>query len=498
MKYIEPFPQEFNHLASEFEAESKAGNRTVVIVGYSVASLIYAIFSLADTRFYPETAQFLLVARWLAILVWVSTIGYLYRQKELKSNYYVPIFLSVAASALLTEAILIISGEPTGPYMVAVPIFILVGGMVPSPLKWAVANNLTWLALFIAAPIGFGLVFDWPRFLFYCAMVASAAIASTVMNIQLTRLRWESFLNRHRAEETSEENARLYRMVKRFNEELEGMVRERTHELSEAYAKLELLDKNKLDFIKVVSHELRTPMTIFSGYSQMLIGNPTIKADNMLSVAVQSIRDGSIWLKEIVNMMLDVVKIDSKTLEVILESVSMAAVLEKVHAAFADAIKERNLTLTLTGLDSLPKIEADSELLYKVFYNIVVNAIKYTPDGGSVVVNGETFEGQGTAANQGVKITVSDTGIGIDPEYHEVIFDKFYQTGKVELHSSGKTKFKGGGPGLGLAIARGIVLAHGGKIWVESPGNDESACPGSRFIVTLPVVQVKAIPIENA
>jgi hypothetical protein len=87
----------------------------------------------------------------------------------------------------------------------------------------------------------------------------------------------------------------------------------------------------------------------------------------------------------------------------------------------------------------------------------------------------------------GVEIVVSDTGIGIAPDVQDLIFTKFYQTGKLNLHSSGKTKFKGGGQGLGLAIAKGIVDAHGGKIWVESPGYNEQTCPGSRFHVVLPI-----------
>ena len=82
---------------------------------------------------------------------------------------------------------------------------------------------------------------------------------------------------------------------------------------------------------------------------------------------------------------------------------------------------------------------------------------------------------------------VGDTGVGIDPEHHELIFEKFYQRGEVALHSSGRTKFKGGGPGLGLAIVRGIVQAHDGKIWVESEGHDEQRCPGSRFHILLPL-----------
>ena len=88
-----------------------------------------------------------------------------------------------------------------------------------------------------------------------------------------------------------------------------------------------------------------------------------------------------------------------------------------------------------------------------------------------------------------VDITISDTGIGIDPEHHKQIFEKFYQTGEVAFHSTGQTKFKGGGPGLGLAIVRGIVEAHGGQVWVESDGHDEATYPGSSFYVRLPVKQ---------
>jgi signal transduction histidine kinase len=83
-------------------------------------------------------------------------------------------------------------------------------------------------------------------------------------------------------------------------------------------------------------------------------------------------------------------------------------------------------------------------------------------------------------------VTVEDTGIGISAENQTSIFDKFGQLGRVELHSSGKTKFKGGGPGLGLPIAKGILEAHGGSLWVESPGHDETACPGSTFHMLIP------------
>jgi signal transduction histidine kinase len=115
---------------------------------------------------------------------------------------------------------------------------------------------------------------------------------------------------------------------------------------------------------------------------------------------------------------------------------------------------------------------------------VIGNAIKYTPDGGKVTVTGRNIENAGQPE---VEVAVKDTGIGIDPEYQKLVFEKFFQTGEVLLHSSGKTKFKGGGPGLGLAIARGIVEAHEGRIWLESQGHDETKNPGTTVFVRLPV-----------
>jgi signal transduction histidine kinase len=87
----------------------------------------------------------------------------------------------------------------------------------------------------------------------------------------------------------------------------------------------------------------------------------------------------------------------------------------------------------------------------------------------------------------GVEVRVQDTGIGVDAEQHELIFEKFYQVGDATVHSSGKTSFKGGGPGLGLAIVRGVARAHGGKAWVESSGHDEVNYSGSTFYLQLPI-----------
>jgi signal transduction histidine kinase len=151
------------------------------------------------------------------------------------------------------------------------------------------------------------------------------------------------------------------------------------------------------------------------------------------------------------------------------------------------ASDERKITIQ-TDFPSTVQIEADLEGLRKVFFHVIGNAIKYTPDGGTITIRGRSLEpGELGLPQGGVEVVVADTGIGIDPAVKDLIFVKFYQTGEVSLHSSGKTKFKGGGPGLGLAISKGIVAAHGGLIWVESPGYDELNFPGSQFHVVLPI-----------
>ena len=92
---------------------------------------------------------------------------------------------------------------------------------------------------------------------------------------------------------------------------------------------------------------------------------------------------------------------------------------------------------------------------------------------------------------------VADTGIGIDPEHHDKIFEKFFRVDDTLHHSTGKTKFKGAGPGLGLTLVKGIADAHGGRVWVESLGHDEVNCPGSKFHFAIPIQQPKETAAEG-
>jgi len=284
------------------------------------------------------------------------------------------------------------------------------------------------------------------------------------------------------------ENARLYDDLNRFNQMMERMVEQRVNELSSAHNTLQKLDKNKSDFIQVAAHELRTPLTVIKGYMGMIKGSPALRDNSMLIQAMDGVIQGTDRLHQIVNSMLDVARLESEVLTPHLEALTLGPLLRLIQKDYVEDLNARQLTLELDPqINSAPPVLADSELIKKVLDNVIVNAIKFTPDGGRIDVSASRVNVDGRG--EFCEIRVKDTGIGIDEANHVIIFEKLYQIGKVELHSSGRTKFKGGGPGLGLAIAAGIVKAHQGRIWVESSGYDEEKLPGSTFFIQLPVAK---------
>jgi signal transduction histidine kinase len=142
--------------------------------------------------------------------------------------------------------------------------------------------------------------------------------------------------------------------------------------------------------------------------------------------------------------------------------------------------RARDVEIQFRGLSSLPIIRGDAQRLHEAFWNVISNAMKYTPDGGQIRIRGHQIE-------DAVHIMVEDDGVGIPLEEQERIFDRFYVLEDTSLHRSSKTDFKGGGLGLGLPVTKGIIEAHGGKVWVESEGYNEERLPGSTFHILFPV-----------
>jgi signal transduction histidine kinase len=253
-----------------------------------------------------------------------------------------------------------------------------------------------------------------------------------------------------------------------------------TNELAGIQQKLEKLDKTKSNFISVAAHELKTPLTLIEGYTSMMRDVVMGANNGIIDPLLQGVNTGIRRLHQIVDDMIDVSLIDNHMLSLNLQPVRISYTIGLLMAELKEALDDREQTIEMPDF---PENEswtyADNERMYQALQNVLTNAIKYTPNKGRIIVRGRILPGF-------IEITVTDTGIGISPENQALIFEKFGQLGRVDLHSSGKTKFKGGGPGLGLPITRGIIEAHGGSIWVESEGYDEKKCPGSTFHILLP------------
>ncbi|HTP02377.1 MAG TPA: HAMP domain-containing sensor histidine kinase [Anaerolineales bacterium] len=271
-----------------------------------------------------------------------------------------------------------------------------------------------------------------------------------------------------------------YALEKIAHLETEARVAYVSAELTKVQRKLERLDQSKSSFISIAAHELKTPLTLIEGYASMLRDIVVRAGEPQADVLLTGVNLGIQRLRQIIDDLIDVSKIDNDLLSLNLQPTCIGNLLRVLLLNLKPIVAERHLSLTVEDFPGSDLwIYADGERLHQSFHNLLENAIKYTPDGGRVTVDGRTLPGF-------IEVTITDTGIGIAPEHLGLIFRKYSQSGPA-LHSSGRTKFKGGGPGLGLPITRGIIEAHGGTIWAESPGCDEIRCPGSTFHVLLPI-----------
>lgn len=265
------------------------------------------------------------------------------------------------------------------------------------------------------------------------------------------------------------------------NLETRAMIDDIENQMIRMRAEMARLDQAKTDFISVAAHELKTPLSLVEGYVKMLEVELASGENDWINELLTGSNKGLKRLGEIINTMLDISMIDNRMLVPAYQPVRLRSLLEMAVSQLEDAMKERNLTFAMQRFDDGGEMMyLDPQQMHKVFMNVLLNAIRYTPDGGRITVRAQRKAGF-------IEVAVADTGIGIDKADQHIIFEKFVRLGNVNLHSTGRTKFKGAGPGLGLTVAKGIMLAHGGHIWCESPGHDEEAQMGSIFYIKVPI-----------
>lgn len=270
-----------------------------------------------------------------------------------------------------------------------------------------------------------------------------------------------------------------------YNQRLVNRLEEKVRELERANQDLQRVEKMKSDFVVLAGHELRTPLTVVYGYLQILLANPAIpgspEEEGSAQHLLKRVSDAVERLSQVIQDILNVSLIDANRLDLTHEPVFINSIVQSVLHNLRSFGPQRQLVFEIgSGLRKLPVVEGDPRRLHQALSNIVSNAIKYTPDNGTITIDGEVLD-------ETVHVWVKDTGVGIPPAELNHIFERFYVLEDVSLHRSSKTAFKGGGLGVGLSVSKGIVEAHNGKIWAESTGQDEEKLPGSTFHILLPI-----------
>ncbi|MBK6798602.1 MAG: HAMP domain-containing histidine kinase [Acidobacteria bacterium] len=237
--------------------------------------------------------------------------------------------------------------------------------------------------------------------------------------------------------------------------------------LAQANSQLHELDRMKDAFLSMVTHELRTPLTVISGVTEMLetgiYGELTAEqSEHIHQIAIQGRR-----LRQIVNDLLDLSKMEAGMMKILRESIDPWSPAQAVTEQLVTVAARSGVMLRNHVPRNLPDIFCDGQRIEQVLTNLVANAIKFTPSGGTVTITAEP-------SGENVTFCVADTGRGIPPEALPRIFDKFYQ-----VQSSTETGTRG--TGLGLAIVKHLVELHGGEVSVSSEPDI-----GSRFCFTLP------------
>jgi signal transduction histidine kinase len=240
----------------------------------------------------------------------------------------------------------------------------------------------------------------------------------------------------------------------------------------EARVTADIANRSKDEFLATMSHELRTPVMAIAGWIRLLKDNRLKgeQAQKALVTLDRTVRAQAAVLDDV----LDLSRIVRGTLRLSLRRTSVIDVLKEAVETVEPAVQAKDLHLTVNMKSDLPAIDADPDRLRQIFWNILSNSVKFTPAGGSIAVSA-------ARAGDGIRIEVADTGCGIPAEFLPFIFDRFRQA-----DSSDTRRFQG--LGLGLAIARHLVEAHGGTVAAASEGPDR----GTRVTIDLPVTVRRA------
>jgi signal transduction histidine kinase/CheY-like chemotaxis protein len=275
------------------------------------------------------------------------------------------------------------------------------------------------------------------------------------------------------------EQTRRLEEVRRLAEELDS----RSRELAEANLRAQEANRAKSQFLANMSHELRTPLNSIIGFSEILVERLEGQVEPRLAKFQQNILTSGKHLLALINDILDLSKIEAGKMELVFEPLSVGDLVRGVESVMHSIAAQRSIRLDVELDERLPPLVADGPRVKQTLYNLVSNAIKFSPPGSAVTIRARALAASASPlAAPSVVLEVEDRGIGIRREDQQLIFDEFRQV-------DGRTTRNMGGTGLGLALVKRFVELHGGRVTVES-----EVGRGSLFRVVLPLDAAAAEP----
>jgi PAS domain S-box-containing protein len=222
-------------------------------------------------------------------------------------------------------------------------------------------------------------------------------------------------------------------------------------------------------FLATLSHELRNPLNVILGYSELLLRMPEVNNSSALRQISEALRRNAQAQSQLINDLLDLSRLQTSKVSLNREAISLPAIVENAIETVREEAATKGITISVTAPESLFFVDGDRLRLQQITWNLLNNAVKFTPAGGSVQVSTKLD-------SENAVLSVTDTGEGIDPEFLPCVFEMFRQ-------ADGSNRRKHGGMGIGLALVRQLVQLHGGSVSAESEGPGR----GSRFVVSLPL-----------
>lgn len=254
--------------------------------------------------------------------------------------------------------------------------------------------------------------------------------------------------------------------IKQYHDELQ----ERLEEISHKNDELQKLEKFKDGLVHMIVHDLNNPLCAISGNIELLLLDKLSLTARQITAA-EGCLIGCNDLKEMIEQLLNINKLEHDQLQLNKETTDLVSLINDVMNQLTIKAEDKKISINVVSPNGVSSVQIDNHLIKRVVLNLIDNGIRHTPSGGKIDIMAESVKNKNN-----VRISVIDTGSGLDAAYHQKIFNKFAQ---VDLKNKGVSV---GSAGLGLAFCKLAVEAHGGKIWVESEGKGK----GSAFRFTIP------------